>query len=200
MQQEVAVMKDAFQKGCPVVCPVTDLIWDSSVGGGYYFMWPVGKEVTLTYARAHVRGVCESLLGLHLKGFAHGDARLRNLIICEDGKLLWADMNSATFAQAPSRRKDFKEITKCILAVRDLPASMDSALDSAAQGIIYHLVNHLTQHFRATENRKRKADKQGGRDAPQPVTDDALVAVSAGILPSTSAVINDCDATLPKPT
>ena len=96
LRYEFDTMQRAANAGAPVVPPVPDslitLVQDSTgrhCGGGF-LLRGVCRRTTLGSAARHAEAFA-ALHDLHAAGFAHGDARLPNLLRSEGGRLLWVD-------------------------------------------------------------------------------------------------------------
>jgi len=98
-------LRTAAERGAPVVAPVPGSLrlYDASendggleagVGGAGYLLEHVGAPCKITTA-ARCAAAFESLAALHRCGLVHGDARLPNLLVMQDGHLAWIDLNHA---------------------------------------------------------------------------------------------------------
>ena len=128
LEREFGLLVAAKAVGAPVATVVPDslvFIYDNENGryiGGGYLMQDVGISVSIT-SLAHCLAVFASLHELHVKTFAHGDARLPNLL-ARPFQLLpsyfWIDLRfSFSGASNATMRSDARLLAASILLVKE---------------------------------------------------------------------------------
>jgi hypothetical protein len=104
--------------------------------GGGFLLRGVGARAVLDSA-ARCAAAFSSLRALHAAGFAHGDARLPNLV-CVGPQLLWIDLRQAAAGAAEAaQRADARTLAASALGVvqgGELPAPVRAALDGLPAG------------------------------------------------------------------
>jgi hypothetical protein len=142
----------AAERGAPVVAPVPGSLrlygvsedgggLGAGVGGAGYLLEHVGAPFEVT-SEARCAAAFESLAALHRCGVIHGDARLPNLLVMQDGRPAWIDLNHAYAvheglgAGALSRdvvALDAGDLTRAILHIA-LPTPLPGAVTRSLDG------------------------------------------------------------------
>jgi hypothetical protein len=144
---EFETLAQAFEAGAPVVPVVAGSLHFLHTGaegvyrGGGFLLRDVCAR-THVDSRARCVAAFAALHALHAKGFAHGDARLPNLVIRGHGagaELVWIDMRSA-FSGAFlgfSQRTDGRTLAASVLGIGQggvLPGPVCTALEGVPDG------------------------------------------------------------------
>ena len=141
LEREFGLLVAAKAVGAPVAAVVSDslkFVYDTESGrciGGGYLMQDVGARVSVTYP-ARCVAVFSCLRELHDKQFAHGDARLPNLLArptVHPQCYFWIDMRSScSGASHAAMRADARLLAASILHVKedDLPPAVMHALSA----------------------------------------------------------------------
>jgi hypothetical protein len=145
LEYEFSTLQRAAGAGAPVVPVVPDSLVvyvddrGTHRGGGFLLRDVCARAVLETPSRC--AAAFAALRALHAAGFAHGDARLPNLVVrgCGAGfELLWIDLREAAAgALAAAQRADARALAASALGVAqgdELPARVDAALDSVPAG------------------------------------------------------------------
>ena len=145
LEYEFSTLQRAAGAGAPVVPVVPDSLVvyvddrGTHRGGGFLLRDVCARAVLETPSRC--AAAFAALRALHAAGFAHGDARLPNLVVrgCGAGfELLWIDLREAAAgALAAAQRADARALAASALGVAQddaLPARVDAALDSVPAG------------------------------------------------------------------
>ncbi len=138
---EFTTMQRASLAGAPVV-PVVEkslvFLFDAEGAhrGGGFLLRGVGTRAVLDSA-ARCAAAFSTLRALHAAGFAHGDARLPNLV-CVGPQLLWIDFREAVDSAAEvAQRYDARTLAASVLGIvqgGELPAPVRAALDGVPAG------------------------------------------------------------------
>jgi tRNA A-37 threonylcarbamoyl transferase component Bud32 len=123
LEYEFSVLQKAADAGAPVVpvVPKSLIIFVDATGkhsgGGFLLRDVCARSVPDTAARC--TAAFEALRALHVAGFAHGDARLPNLLASRtegSAKLLWIDLREAAAdGLAAAQRSDARALAASIL-------------------------------------------------------------------------------------
>ena len=145
LEYEFSTLQRAAGAGAPVVPVVPDSLVvyvddrGTHRGGGFLLRDVCARAVLETPSRC--AAAFAALRALHAAGFAHGDARLPNLVVrgCGAGfELLWIDLREAAAgALAAAQRADAHALAASALGVAqgdELPARVDAALDCVPAG------------------------------------------------------------------
>ena len=141
LDYEFTTMQRASLAGAPVVPVVAkSLVFlvdaEGAHCGGGFLLRDVGARAVLDSA-ARCAAAFSSLCALHAAGFAHGDARLPNLV-CVGPQLLWIDLRQAAAGAAEAaQRADARTLAASALGVAqggELPAPVRAALDGLPAG------------------------------------------------------------------
>jgi hypothetical protein len=141
LDYEFTTMQRASLAGAPVVPVVAkSLVFlvdaEGAHCGGGFLLRGVGARAVLDSA-ARCAAAFSSLRALHAAGFAHGDARLPNLV-CVGPQLLWIDLRQAAAGAAEAaQRADARTLAASALGVvqgGELPAPVRAALDGLPAG------------------------------------------------------------------
>ena len=146
LEYEYSMLQRAANAGAPVVSVVSkSLVFfvnnnGAHCGGGFLLRDVHTRAVLDSSARCAAAFV--ALCSLHAAGFAHGDARLPNLLACKRGevvKFLWIDLREAAFCTLESaQRADVRTLAASVLASGTqgtvLPASVNAALGDIPAG------------------------------------------------------------------
>jgi hypothetical protein len=110
--------------------------------GGGYLMQDVYVRFNVT-SQTRCKGAFRALFALHAVGFAHGDARLPNLMALPQGRgkrdtLVWIDLRESTAGDALpfAQRIDALTLAKSILMQKTgaLPETVKAAVANIPQG------------------------------------------------------------------
>ncbi|CAE7241416.1 unnamed protein product [Symbiodinium sp. CCMP2592] len=130
LNERVEVMKKAYDKGCPVVSPLSNCIEVVDKGkllGWFHILSEVGAPVPVDIAQARWRDLVEALRQLHRNGFVHGDPRLANVVLL-GADFRWIDfLGQPVFSQA-SQKADIRTLM-ADLAGRDKPVQFGMEFD-----------------------------------------------------------------------
>ena len=141
LEYEFTTMQRASLAGAPVVPVVEEslvFLFDAEGAhrGGGFLLRGVGTRAVLDSA-ARCAAAFSSLRALHAAGFAHGDARLPNLV-CVGPQLLWIDFREASASAAEvTQRFDARTLAASALGIvqgGELPAPVRAALDGLPAG------------------------------------------------------------------
>ena len=145
LEYEFSTLMRAAVAGAPVVPVVPDslvfYVDDAGAhrGGGFLLGHVCARAVLETPSRC--AAAFEALRALHAAGFAHGDARLPNLVVHGHGagaEMLWIDLREAAAgALAAAQRADARALAASALGVAQggaLPARVDAALGDVPGG------------------------------------------------------------------
>jgi hypothetical protein len=139
LEYEFSALERAAVAGAPVVPVVPgSLVFfvdgAGAHGGGGFLLRDVCERTELT-SLARCAAAFAALRALHAAGFAHGDARLPNLVArgrSADAELLWIDLRAAApGALAVAQRADARTLATSALGLpqgSELPASVDAEL------------------------------------------------------------------------
>jgi hypothetical protein len=146
LRYEFDIMQRAAAAGAPVVPTVPDsltLLVDVNTGsfcGGGFLLQGVCRRVTLGSSTRLAAKAFAVLRELHAAGFAHGDARLPNLLHSEldGGRLLWIDMREGADGSGSgeeglqaAKRADVRTLAASMLGIEqggELPGAVLAAL------------------------------------------------------------------------
>ena len=139
-------MRDAAERGAPVMRVVEGSLCLECNAGGGFLMARCGTPVTSTkLTRSACIRAFRALAALHVCGIAHGDARLPNLILVDE--LLWVDLEYSRAASAASLRGDAESLAVSVLkvasgqhdplsaAVADAVAGYDCATEGSTRAL-----------------------------------------------------------------
>ena len=149
LEYEFSTLQRAAGAGAPVVPVVPDSLVvyvddrGTHRGGGFLLRDVCARTVLETPSRC--AAAFEALRALHAAGFAHGDARLPNLVVHGHGagaEMLWIDLREAAAgalagALAAAQRADARALAASALGVAQggaLPARVDAALGDVPGG------------------------------------------------------------------
>ena len=137
LEYEFSALQRAAEAGAPVVPVVPGSLVHFLDGsgahrGGGFLLRHVGARAELSSSHS-CAGAFAALHALHAAGFAHGDARLPNMVR-HGSELLWIDMRDAAVdALAAAQRADARTLAASALRLAQerstaLPASVESAV------------------------------------------------------------------------
>jgi tRNA A-37 threonylcarbamoyl transferase component Bud32 len=145
LEYEFSTLQRAADAGAPVVPVVPDSLVvyvddrGTHRGGGFLLRDVCARAVLETPSRC--AAAFAALRALHAAGFAHGDARLPNLVVrgCGAGaELLWIDLREADEGElAAAQHADARALAASALGVTQddaLPARVEAVLDSVPAG------------------------------------------------------------------
>ena len=145
LEYEFSTLQRAADAGAPVVPVVPDSLVvyvddrGTHRGGGFLLRDVCARAVLETPSRC--AAAFAALRALHAAGFAHGDARLPNLVVrgCVAGaELLWIDLREADEGElAAAQHADARALAASALGVAQddaLPARVEAVLDSVPAG------------------------------------------------------------------
>ena len=143
LEYEFSTLLRAAAAGAPVVPAVADslvIFVDGASGahrGGGFVLRDVCTRAVMSSGR-RCKAAFASLHALHAAGFAHGDARLPNLVERGNEEFLWIDMRAAgAGALAAAQRADARALAASTLGVAqgsELPAPAGAALVNVPGG------------------------------------------------------------------
>jgi hypothetical protein len=146
LEYEFMTLQRAAAAGAPVVPVVAGSLafFFSAAGvhcGGGFLLRDVCTRVVLD-TPARCTAVFAALRALHAAGFAHGDARLPNLLAMRThgagAELRWIDLREAAMGSlAPTQRADARALSASVLKVAQggaLSARIEAALDNVPIG------------------------------------------------------------------
>jgi len=145
LEYEFSTLQRAADAGAPVVPVVPDSLVvyvddrGTHRGGGFLLRDVCARAVLETPSRC--AAAFAALRALHAAGFAHGDARLPNLVVrgCGAGaELLWIDLREADEGElTAAQHADARALAASALGVAQddaLPARVEAVLDSVPAG------------------------------------------------------------------
>ena len=141
LTHEFDTLVSAAAEGAPVVPVVpyslTSVLDDEGVrrGGGFLLRDVCTRAVVDSLAQC--KAAFTALRALHSKRFAHGDARLPNLLARgRAAELVWIDLrHSSADALESAQRADGRTLAASVLGTtRALPAPVDAALNGVPDG------------------------------------------------------------------
>jgi len=145
LEYEFTTLQRAAEAGSPVVPVVSGslIVYTDDSGahcGGGFLLRDVCARAVLD-SGARCAAAFASLRALHAAGFAHGDARLPNLVVRghgADAEFLWIDLRAAAAGALESmQRTDALSFAASVLGIQQggaLPAPFDSLLACIPSG------------------------------------------------------------------
>jgi hypothetical protein len=142
LEYEFRALGAAHAAGAPVAATLPDslVFFTDAAGrhaGGGFLLLDVLAPAPAADTGPRVAAHFAALRGLHECGFAHGDARVPNLLAAAD-RLVWVDLRAAASglgadALAAAQRADAVELARSVLAAmgrgaRSLPAGFEAAV------------------------------------------------------------------------
>ena len=147
LEYEFDILQEAEAAGAPVVSAVRGTLTffhDPAAGGSYrgggFLLRHVCARATIS-SEARCIAAFEALRALHEAGFAHGDARLPNLLVhgrgegAEEGKLAWIDLREPEGVAREALRADARALAGSVLLQRGVGAALDGAVLEAAERV-----------------------------------------------------------------